>query len=57
MEMSEVSRNDITGDAIKTKVNTNQNKFDKGFDGIDWSVKLEPEKSKENKDESLHKQL
>ena len=55
--MSEVSRNDITGDAIKTKVNTNQNKFDKGFDGIDWSVKLEPEKSKENKDESLHKQI
>jgi hypothetical protein len=32
--------NDITGDALVSKV-TNKN-FDKGFDGIDWSVKLEP---------------
>ena len=55
MSIEKAARNDITGDAIKTKVNTNQNKFDKGFDGIDWSVKLEPEKSKENKDESLPK--
>jgi hypothetical protein len=55
--MSGVARNDITGDEIKSKVNSDQNKFDKGFDGIDWSVKWDPEKekAKENKDESLPK--
>jgi hypothetical protein len=53
--MSGTARNDITGDEIKSKVNSDQNKFDKGFDGIDWSVKWEPEKPKENKDESLPK--
>ena len=46
------AKNDITGDEIKTKVNTEQNKFDKNYDQIDWSVKLEPEKPKEPKDES-----
>lgn len=35
------SHNDITGDVLVSKV-INKN-FDKGFDGIDWSVKLEPE--------------
>ena len=34
------SYNDITGDVLVSKV-INKN-FDKGFDGIDWSVKLEP---------------
>ena len=34
------SHNDITGDVLVSKV-INKN-FDKGFDGIDWSVKLEP---------------
>lgn len=32
--------NDITGGALVSKV-SNKN-FDKGFEGIDWSVKLEP---------------
>ena len=36
------SHNDITGDALVSRV-TNK-KFDKGFEGIDWSVKLEPKK-------------
>lgn len=34
------SRNDITGDKIQTKVGNND-KFKEGFEGIDWSVKLE----------------
>jgi hypothetical protein len=34
------ARNEITGDLIKTRVG-NSDKFKKGFDGIDWSVKLE----------------
>jgi hypothetical protein len=34
------SINDITGDLIKTRVG-NGDKFKKGYDGIDWSVKLE----------------
>jgi hypothetical protein len=34
------ARNDITGDLIKTRVGNSDN-FKKGFDGIDWSVKLE----------------
>lgn len=34
------ARNEITGDLIKTKVG-DSDKFKKGFDGIDWSVKLE----------------
>ena len=34
------SHNDITGDVLVSKVYTK--KFGKGFDGIDWSVKLEP---------------
>jgi hypothetical protein len=34
------ARNDITGDLIKTKVSDDR-KFKKGYDGIDWSVKLE----------------
>jgi len=36
------SHNDITGDVLVSKV-INKN-FDNGFDGIDWSVKLEPKK-------------
>jgi hypothetical protein len=34
------ARNEITGDLIKTRVGNSDN-FKKGFDGIDWSVKLE----------------
>ena len=34
------SKNDITGDVIKTKI-SNGKKFKEGFEGIDWSVKLE----------------
>jgi len=34
------SHNDVTGDALVSKVYTK--KFGEGFDGIDWSVKLEP---------------
>jgi hypothetical protein len=34
------ARNEITGDLIKTRAGNSDN-FKKGFDGIDWSVKLE----------------
>jgi len=51
--MSETARNDITGDEIKSKANSNRKNFDNNFDQIDWSVKLEPEKEK--KDENLPK--
>jgi len=34
-----VSKNDITGDSILSK--SSSKAFDKGFDGIDWSVKLD----------------
>ena len=51
--MSEVAKNDITGDEIKTKVNNGQTTFDKNYDQIDWSVKLEPEvPKKDNTSES-----
>ena len=50
MEMSEVAKNDITGDEIKTKVNNNQPRFDKNYDQIDWSVKLVPEAPKKKGD-------
>lgn len=33
------SKNDVTGDLIKTRHNTEG--FSQGFDGIDWAVKLE----------------
>jgi hypothetical protein len=33
------SKNDVTGDSLKSRPVTE--KFSKGFDGIDWSVKLE----------------
>jgi|APCry1669188879_1035177.scaffolds.fasta_scaffold22780_4 hypothetical protein len=33
------AKNDITGDSILSK--SSSKAFDKGFDGIDWSVKLE----------------
>jgi hypothetical protein len=33
------TKNDITGDLIKSK--TSNETFDKNFDQIDWSVKLE----------------
>lgn len=36
------ARNDITGDLIKTRVGNTDN-FKKGYDGIDWSVKMEDE--------------
>jgi hypothetical protein len=35
-----VARNDITGDKIQSKINEND-KFDKGYGEIDWSVKLD----------------
>lgn len=34
------ARNEITGDLIKSKVSDSE-KYKKGFDEIDWSVKLE----------------
>ncbi len=42
------ARNEITGDLIKTRVGNSDN-FKKGFDGIDWSVKLEDAKSTTDK--------
>lgn len=33
------TKNDITGDLIKSKPASNQ--FDRNFDQIDWSVKME----------------
>ena len=38
------ARNPITNDLIKSK-NSNET-FDKNFDQIDWSVKLDPNKPK-----------
>lgn len=38
--------NDVTGDRIQTGL-SNEN-FSKGFDQIDWSVKLEPTENKTN---------
>jgi hypothetical protein len=38
--MSKTARNPITNDLIKSKTGTDS--FDKNFDQIDWSVKLEP---------------
>jgi hypothetical protein len=46
------ARNDITGDLIKTRVG-NTDKFKKGYDGIDWSVKMEDD-SKDYETESLN---
>jgi len=37
-----VSKNDITGDSILSK--SSSKAFDKGFDAIDWSVKLDTPK-------------
>jgi hypothetical protein len=37
-----VSKNDITGDSILSKTATKE--FDKNFDAIDWSVKLDTPK-------------
>ena len=38
--MSKTARNPVTNDLIKSKNSTDT--FDKNFDQIDWSVKLEP---------------
>jgi hypothetical protein len=43
--MSKTARNPITNDLIKSK-NSNET-FDKNFDQIDWSVKLEPAKKED----------
>jgi len=43
-----VARNDITGDLIKTKVVVDD-KFEKGFGAIDFSVKLEETKTTPDK--------
>ena len=37
--MSKTARNPVTNDLIKSK--TSSSEFDKNFDGIDWSVKLD----------------
>lgn len=34
-----VAKNDITGDDIKSRIQSNS--YDDGYDGIDWSVKLD----------------
>ena len=39
------TKNDITGDFIKSKPASDQ--FDRNFDQIDWSVKLEPAKKED----------
>lgn len=44
------ARNDITGDLIKTRVGNTDN-FKKGYDGIDWSVKMEDEPETETLDD------
>tara|TARA_R110000772_G_scaffold32788_2_gene80057 strand:- start:8447 stop:8668 length:222 start_codon:yes stop_codon:yes gene_type:complete len=41
--MQKTARNPITGDKIKTKV-TDDTKFSKGYDDIDWSNKVTPNK-------------
>jgi len=41
--MSKTARNPVTNDLIKSKTSTDS--FDKNFDQIDWSVKLEPKVS------------
>jgi hypothetical protein len=43
--MTKTARNPITNDLIKSK-NSNET-FDKNFDQIDWSVKLEPAKKED----------
>ena len=43
--MSKTARNPITNDLIKSK-NTTET-FDKNFDQIDWSFKLEPVKKED----------
>ena len=45
------ARNDITGDKIQTRAKE-PSKFDKGYDGIDWSVKFVPEKPKTNEEDA-----
>ena len=40
------ARNDITGDLIKSRVG-DTDKFKKGYDGIDWSVKMEDDQKDE----------
>jgi hypothetical protein len=47
---SMAARNDITGDLIKTRVG-NTDKFKKGYDGIDWSVKMEDDLEAETLDD------
>lgn len=49
-----VARNEITGDKIQSKVNEND-KFDKGYGEIDWSVKLEdtPKPVEKENDDAL----
>jgi hypothetical protein len=48
------SINDITGDKIQTKAKQ-PSKFDQGYEGIDWSVKLVPETTKTNKNKKEDK--
>ena len=50
--MSKTARNPVTNDLIKSKTSTDN--FDKNFDQIDWSVKLE-DSIKDNKE--LYKKL
>lgn len=45
------ARNEITGDLIKTRVGNTDN-FKKGYDGIDWSVKMDDE-PKDDEPEAL----
>jgi hypothetical protein len=45
--MSKTARNPVTNDLIKSK--TSNDTFDKNFDQIDWSVKLE-DSIKENEE-------
>lgn len=42
-----VAKNDITGDLLKSK--TQSAEYDRGFEGIDWSDKLDSPKPAPNK--------
>ena len=41
--MSKTARNPVTNDLIKSKTSTSE--FDKNFDQIDWSVKLDTDQA------------
>lgn len=53
--MSKTARNPVTNDLIKSK--TTNSEFDKNFDQIDWSVKLDKLEDSIKENEDLYKDL